>query len=236
MRTLRKVSALVLGLGMCATASAQSFNIDMDTGVTPPPVPGDGVPSAAFAAAGSAGTWNSMEGITQTTIANLLGLNGAPTGASLTRSSPLGGNFAFNNVNTTGDRELLLDDGQDLSAQAVPVLYNFTGLQPGPYRVFTYAVAPDVPADLTIVTVTGASPPNPQTVTGPIPPAGFVQGFTHAVHDVVVTANGQLQISADGATANDFGTVNGIQLVFIPEPASFGALAAGALLLARRRR
>ncbi len=234
-----RIAYAFLGVLICASAaSGQSFNIDMDTGATPPPIPGDGAPTAAFgAAANSPGTWNLMEGITQTSIPNLLGLNGAATSVSFTRNTAAGGNFAFNNTGTTGDFELLLDDGHDLSAAAAnPAVYTFSGLQPGPYRVYTYAVAPDFAGDITVIAVTGASAPNPQTSGGLIPPNAFAQGITHTLHNVVVSANGQLVITADGATPADFGTVNGIQVVLVPEPASLSLLAVGGLLAVRRRR
>ena len=234
----RGISALALALGtslLATSANAQSFNIDFDTSVAA--AAGDGAPAATFgAAANSPGTWNLMQGAVQTAFPNILGLSGAPTGVSFARSTAAGGDFAFNNLATTGNHELLLDDGHDLSAPGPAVTYTFTGLSPGPYQVYTYAVAPDTGADITIVTVTGASAPNPQNSGGPIPPNAFAQGITHTLHNVVVSANGQLSIIADGASTLDFGTVNGIQLVFVPEPASFGALAAGGLVLMRRRR
>lgn len=237
MRYTRKLAAcaaaVVMSLGV-TSAFGQSFNIDMNTGVAG--APGEGAPTNAFgAAANSAGFWNAMTGTATTNIV-LNGLNGAPTPATLTRSSAVGGSFAFNNANTTGDFELLLDDGHDLSGVANGITYTFAGLVPGPYRVFTYAVAPDFAGDITVVTVTGASPPNPQTSGGAIPFNSFVQGITHTLHDVVVSGNGLLTVMADGASAADFGTVNGFQLVYIPEPASLGVLTVGALLLGRRRR
>ena len=91
------------------TAMAQSFNVDVNTSLSASP--GFGPPASTFgAAAGQAGFWNSMTG---TTIGPLIlnDLGGSATAVTLTRNVGGGGNFAFNNANTSGDHELLLDDG-----------------------------------------------------------------------------------------------------------------------------
>jgi hypothetical protein len=212
----------------------QSFNVDLDTTVVGN---GDGGPSDAFgAAAGSPGRWNILEG-TVTLNIPLLNLNGTPSGATLTRSSAAGGNFAFNKADTSGDFAFLLDDAQDLSgAPASTVNYTFNGLTPGLYHVYTYAVAPDFAADFTKVTVPGSTSPNPQVVGGNIPPNAFAQGITHSFHEVSVGLGGSITITAAENAAADFGTCNGMQIVLVPEPTTLGLLLIGGLAATVRRR
>jgi hypothetical protein len=200
--------------GLAATtASAQSFNLDSDTGVAGNTAMG--APSATFGgAAAQPGTWNVISGITTLSIP-LLKLDGSASGATFTRQSAAGGNFAFDNTNTSGDFQLLLDDGYDLSALPTGfVTFTFSGLQNGTYDVYTYAVAPDFPPDITTVRI-GTDTSTAQDCGGTIPVGSFTQGVTHTKHTVVVT-NGTIEIQADGKTAADFGTINGIQLKLIP--------------------
>src|SRR6185436_7676061 len=109
----RAVKSLLLLFGLAGPlagerALAQSFNIDIDTTVAGSS--GLGVPAATFgAAAAQPGTWNSFAGAVATSI-NLVDLTGAPTGVTLSRDVVTGGNFNFDNTNTTGDHQLLLDD------------------------------------------------------------------------------------------------------------------------------
>lgn len=232
---MRKSSlAVAFVLAAAVSVNAQNINVDFDTSVAGGG--GDGAPAATYGAAAGAlgaGCWNLMEGTTQTSILNAgTGAACTPTPVTVTRSSALGGNFAFNNANTSGDRELLLDDGQDLSAVTGPLTITFTGLINGPYDVYTYAVAPDFTGtDTTAVTVNGVT----LNSTGPIPLAGFIAGQTHTLHANVAVVAGTLTISVN-EVAPSFGTINGIQLVLIPEPSSLALLGLGALGLIRRRR
>ena len=218
-------------LAIASSASAQIINVDFNTGVAgdqanPGPVPG-------FAAAGAASCWNLATGTTQVAFPALqTGLGCTPTGVSMSRSSALGGNFAFNNAGTAGNDALLLDDGQDLSAVTGALTVTFNGLANGPYDVYVYAWAPDVPtADFTTVTIDGLAA---QNVGGAAFAGSYVQG-QHYAKGTVNIAGGSLTITADGAVGS-FGTLNGIQLVPVPEPTSLSLLALGALALIRRRR
>lgn len=229
--------------GFCAAVTAfaagaafgQSFNLDLGTSIQGGA--GFGPPSAAHgAAAVQPGFWNNLTGATVTTLA-LNNLGGAATAVTFTRSSALGGDFAFDNALTTGDRALLIDDGQDLSATTGNVIYRFNNLSAGLYEVYTYAVAPDVPtSDFTSVFVVNSTSTNPQIVGGAMPSqaVGYVLGQTHALHVVSLTAPGFIEIRADGQ-AGSFGTVNGFQLRLVPEPASLALLAIGGLFAIRRR-
>ncbi len=209
-RTLGQATGvLALALLVVPSALAQSFNVDV--GTTTVTGPGFGPPSAAFGgAAGQAGTWNEMNG-TVVTMIPLLGLDGLPTAVTLTRTSAVGGNFGSNNANTTGDFQLLLDDGQDVGGLGQSETYTFAGLAPGVYDLYTYAIAPDSATFISGVTVPASPGPNPQNVGGPMPADSFVLGVTHALHSALVCTDGTLAVTI--ATVTSFATINGFQLV-----------------------
>jgi len=190
-------------LAVMSRANGQSFNVDLNTAVAA--TSGLGPPSASFAAVGQAGTWNAFSGDIALTI-NLVDLTGAPTGVTLARSSALGGNFNADHANTTGDHQLLLDDGYDGA-----VTFTFTGLASGTYDVITYGIAPDSDTARTSVTIPGSTSTNPQVVGGAMPVNDFVLGVTHARHTVKVCPGTSLVIQI--AVGTSFATVNGIQLV-----------------------
>lgn len=225
------LAGAVIGI-LSVPALAQSFNVDVNTATVGGA--GLGPPTAVFgAAAGQVGSWNAISGIATLNIA-LNGLNGLPTASTFTRSSAAGGNFAFNNAQTLGDTQLLMDDGQDLSATTVPVIYTFGNLAAGTYDVYTYAAAPDFAAvDATAVTINGLQ----LISTGPIPVGGtFAPGITHTLHTgIAVAAGGSIAISADGINGG-FGTINGFQLVLIPAPGALALLGLAGLVGSRRRR
>ena len=228
----RTFAAVAIVLAFSSLTMGQNINVDFNTGVVGDQAGGP-IP-ATFAAAGTAGCWNLATGVAATNFPALqTGAACTPTAVSMTRSSALGGNFAFNNATTAGNDGLLLDDGQDLSATpAGPMTVTFAGLANGPYDVIVYAWAPDAPTvDFTTVTIGGAAQPN---VGGAGFTGTYVQGQHYARANVNVVG-GTLVVTADGAVGS-FGTLNGIQLRFIPEPSTLGLLAFGALALIRRRK
>lgn len=98
----------------CATAGAQSFNIDFGAiGTQPTP--------AYCAGAAQPGVWNEVP-----TAASqpLLDLGGAATTVNVTVASAQ--NFTFDNTGTTGDDEALMDTFVDL-----PTTVTVSGLAPG---------------------------------------------------------------------------------------------------------
>jgi len=196
-RTLR--TTLVLVSCISAPLLAQSLNVDIGQNVTFP------VPSASYAAVGSAGVWNSV-GVPANS-APLVGLSGAPTAATI---SSIGGflSFDFDNAATAGDAQNLLDDVQDLGGPTSMVTWFFNGLVDGDYTVITYAWAPDNVTFRTGVTIPGAIE-TAQSVGGTWTGAHQL-GVTYASHQVTVSG-GSLAILLN--TNSGFGSLNGFQLV-----------------------
>jgi len=180
-------------LAVCAQASAQSINIDINNIY--------GTPTPALAAAGSAGTWNQVPPTSTGTA--LVDLTGAATPATMTRTSGTGGSFNFDNLSTTGDDQALLDDAQDPLTGGT---WTIAHLNAGTYTVYTYGWAPDSAAFRTGISVNGGPV---SSVCGTF--AGYAAGVTHAVDTVTIGANGSIVITLSVITS--FGTFNGVQIV-----------------------
>jgi hypothetical protein len=229
----RVVALVCVGL-LGSSALAQRFNIDMDD-PSAFPYQGGGVPSIGFgAAAGQPGFWNS---INTPNPVNLLDLGGAATSVvmSVVSSDPVGTTAAFNPL-TSGDYALLLNDARQVGLvfNGGFQTYTFTGLENGPYQVYTYAASPAGFVSATPVDVPGSSSPNPQVVTGPVAGDFFALGITHSLHDVLVT-NGALVVNVTMPPGvENGGWIAGFQIV--PEPHAFGLFLLGGLLMARVRR
>ena len=201
MRSAYATCALLL---LAAMASAQSFNIDVDRS-------GLGAPSAAYAgAAGRPGAWNAIGGAGGGPFP-LTGLHQEATSASCVRSGGTAAGYVFDNRATTGELEALMDDAHQDRGPAAYVRYTFRGLEAGAYTVYTYAWSPGDATDASLVTVNGLSP---QRVGGASPAgADFVQGVTHAVHQVTIrrgmTIDVQVTAVAGACTVNGFQIVDG---------------------------
>ncbi len=182
-----------------ANAAAQSLNVDIGQNVLFP------APASSYAAVGSAGAWNPVAA--PASALALVGLDGAPTGATITSS---GGflNFDYDNFGTTGEAQNLLDDVHDLGGPTSIVTWTFAGLVDDDYTVYTYAWAPDNTTFRTRVAVAGSLDPE-QDVGGQW--TGSHQlGVTYARHRVTVSG-GTLAIGL--TTLSGFGSLNGFQLV-----------------------
>ncbi len=205
---MRHLHLLALVPALAASAGAQGFNIDFGSAGF-----GFGVPASTFGAAGNQpGTWNGVDTDlfgTGPYITSLLRLDGSPSGVTL-NLDPLGsGGFLpleFDGPTTTGDAQALFDDCFYNSALST---FTISGLTPGEYRIFTYAMAPDSNAFFTSVEVTG-SPDGIQLVGGDFA-AGFQSGVTHSEHRITVTAGGSVTINTDVGTS--FDSINGLQIV-----------------------
>jgi hypothetical protein len=232
-----RIVTLGLAIVLCASiAQAQRFNIDFDSPYSDPSL-GGGAPSSSFgAAAGQAGFWNAIP-ISWSYVWDLQDLSGADTGVdvAVAASDSISGQAAYNPL-TSGDYTLLLNDARQVG-YTVPggyQIYTFSGLENGPYQVYTYAAPPYGGISATPVEVLGSTSPNPQVVTGPISGDFFELGITHSLHDVLVT-DGTLVVSITMPPGVEGGGwVAGMQIV--PEPAALVLLALGGLVMARARR
>lgn len=216
----------------CGMSAAQSLNVDIDIGVGDQQG-GNGAPSSAFgAAADSPGFWNRINALGPRNPVNLRGLDGGPTGVLMQGSGGLGVGGGYNSYSNTGDFALLLNDFAFIGGNPQEIDYHLTGLSEGRYRVFTYAVNASGYVIDTLVTVPGADDPL-KVVTGPMPGNQFIEGVTHSVHDIWVT-DGSIVIQVRGTGIES--SVNGFQVVAVPEPSSLLAVTCGLPLLLRMRR
>ena len=192
------------------------------------PSNGNGEPSSSFG--GSAlnpGYWNRILAGGHGPDA-LLDLGAQPTSVVMTVPVGSGSGGGSNYPINTGDYALLLND-----YAVIPdlMVFRFTGMRPGAYRVYTYAVSAIGDTWPVDVTVDGAVV-NPFRVTGPMPGNALILGITHAEH-YVPDLTGDLFIRL--ASPWPRGNVNGFQIVAVPEPASFAVLSFSLLIAARRR-
>ncbi|MCY2959149.1 MAG: hypothetical protein NTY35_03205 [Planctomycetota bacterium] len=197
-----RITLLVLVLAPCA--AAQSFNVDFASLSNPP------VPSSAYgAAAGQPGHWNVID----VTVVNppLLGLGGAATAITLTRSNLMTIDFGFDSVMTQGDDGALMDDGESIGG---PAVWTFSHLSAGDYAVYTYAWASD---SFTYRTLVSCGSQDPDQIVGGTWPGHQQAGVTYALHHASVPAGGSITIRA--STYQVAGTINGFQLVRSDTPA-----------------
>ncbi len=197
--SILRTSAVLLGLcGPITAAAAQSINIDY----------GDlfGTPDAKYPAAGRPGVWNALDGSFGPHA--LVDLDGNPVAAQVTLE-PSGPTFGDNNPNTIGFDEALMDDATGGWVDVVGRVV-FSDLQPGVYRVLTYAWITYDPENMIWVWMNEEQ--IPAILSGPWPKNGLQEGVTHSVH-VVRVPRGQLQVNlVSGFWIFDDWWLNGLQL------------------------
>jgi hypothetical protein len=125
---------------------------------------------------------------------------------------------------------LLLNDAQHIGAGGLTI--SVTGLIPGAYRVFTYAVEPQGNLWSTMITVPG-SIQGTIAVTGPMPGNHLIDGVTHSVHDLQF-GGGTLTIFAAEHWPRSY--VNGLQILAVPEPFPVSVFAIGLAAVTLRRK
>jgi hypothetical protein len=187
--------ALVLG-ALLGPASAQSFNIDLGTGLA------GTVPTPAYgAAAAQPGMWNDVPANGNQLLSDL---SGAVTTVNINALATA--NFFFDNVGTSGDDQALMDDIQDL-----PTTLTVTGLAPGSYTIYTYAWAPDDPVHITNVVVAGS--PQPLQACGGLWPGGHQLGVTYVRHTLVIGPGQTDLVITFTLGGGQFVSANGVQIV-----------------------
>jgi hypothetical protein len=194
MRTL----VVVVSLAIAAPASAQSVNIAFGSDVEPP--------SASYAAAGAAGTWNRISGIAGQSF-DLVGLDGAPNHVSVsqTPTTSLIANSADPSV--TGDDAALLDNG--LVTTGAETCLSFSGFAAGSYEVLIYAWSPDQPT----VKSRTRQDEAPSTIdVGGAWTGAHAEGITYARYVVELGSNAALPAHSGLATDMPSAALNGIQI------------------------
>ena len=228
MNPWRLVVVIFLSGGLRMLASAQSIYVDFDIGSGTPQI-GAGAPSSGFGgAAGVPGQWNRLfrdDG----GPASFFDVNGAATNVVMTWTGSAGG-IGFNNPINTGDYALLLNDAKAVGSGGLNL--TISGLTPGLYRIFTYAVKPQGEAWTTQITVPGSAQ-GIVAVTGPMPGNQLIPGITHSIHDIQLTG-GPLTIQAAENWPGSY--VNGFQILAVPEPTTISVIAFSLAALAARRR
>lgn len=197
--------AATLALAFAGGARAQGFNFDfgpIDTG--PPPT---------YAAAGSAGYWNSIPAAHGTNTPGLRDLTGAVTGVSI---SQIGG-FSLltqNDPLVTGDDAVLLDDFLVTYSPTLETCIYLNGLQPGVYEVLIYARMPD-PQVLSYASV-DQEPGFPHfSIGGAWPGAHSLLG-SYSRHVAIVGPGGDLDLHSGvvpGAQPALGAALNGLQVL-----------------------
>lgn len=201
MRCLNLLYALAL---LSATASAQSFNLDVGPNLfSLAPTPSDGY----AAAGGQSGHWDPVD-------PNLLPLQLKDINDALTNV------FADSDVhswyshyplpNLPQDDNNLLTDSQSISWMPGTIAtWTFTGLQDGSYTLYTYAY--DVSFNGATTTIRIPAMPGSDQVVGGYWTTGHQLGVTFAMHQVTVTG-GTLVLEAESMNGQH-GLVCGFQFV-----------------------
>lgn len=192
--------AILTITALAGQATAQSFNIEVGTSAA--------VPSSSFgAAAASPGVWNP---VTSSTAASILLKNLDGTTSAVTMTHSTGGSFFNNtNANLTGDYQSLLNDVQ----ADTTITYSFTGLTPGQYNIYTYALDAHSSMNPAHVVVNNALGIGNQDSGFETPTSNdFHVGGTHALHNRVVNIGDTVTITCT-PNGGSVAQLAGIQIV-----------------------
>lgn len=209
-----KIYALLLPL-LSLGAAAQAVYIDIGPAGAP-------IPPSTFAGASSQpGVWNGYVPNTGG-VANLVDLNGQPSGISLTEAQIGGvasnGDTLFNTGVTLDSGHLLRDGVRLAQGSTSPVItrWTFSGLTAGNYRLRMFGFGPSIHLYYTQFQVfQGATPLTGVLYTQPESWTGsFVEGSTHVTAYVPLTqATNSIMVEAMcWSSFSDWGAVNGFQL------------------------
>jgi hypothetical protein len=212
--------------------AAQAFNIDIDV-PNAPPEQGGGVPSSSFgAAAGQTGFWNGIAS------GGLIDTAGSPTSATIAWTTNGAGltTGAFSFFANTGDYALLLNDGAAVGTLVAGGWLRFTisGLTPGTYDLYTYAVSISGATSHGLVYVPQAIKSVSQMVNGPMLGNNFEYLRTHSLHRVVV-GSAPVDITVFRSAGEPEVDINGLQVVPVPEAPPLVIFGLGVFLIIIRK-
>jgi hypothetical protein len=203
-------------LALSGEAPGQSLNIDLG--------PEAGVPSPSYAGAGLRGMWNAITAHSDFPPPPvfgpfaLVGLNGQPTGATISLSNTVGTFDVTQPPPPESDDARLMFDGLLGYSPDISQNIEIHGLNNGLYRVITHTWAWPTELYAMVVFVTGSDVVQP--VGGPWP-GQLTVGVTTMVHVVeVVDGTIELEIvgAGPGAFFNGNNIIQGLQLWKIDEP------------------
>ena len=229
MKAALNLMMVLLGLGLATLCPGQAINIDVQMW-TDSELGGD-VPSDLFgAASGQIGRWTPID-VSHPGPFELYDVGGNLTSATVYHPN-WGNGGGWNNQDLSGDFRSLMADAEDIGAG---LDYQFSGLLPGWYDVWTYCGSASRGfSSETFVKVPGAIGQEEVRVAGTMPANYFVLNRSHSVHRVQVI-DGSLRILARENWPDNRGYITGFQLVPVPEPATILAFSVGIAALLRRR-
>ena len=197
---MRRIACLLVVM-FAAPASAQSVNVNFSAGPAP---------SATYAAAGAAGTWNAVTGIAGTTF-KLVGLDGSKTPITVSQS-PTTTLLTDTDPSVTGDDATLLDTG--LVTTGAETRLAFNGFQPGTYEVLVYAWVPNGP---TVKSRTRQDEAPTTIDVGGAWTGAHAVGVTYARYVVTVGNDGNLPAHSGLVPGQPSAALNGIQIRPLPD-------------------
>lgn len=199
---------------LSSIALPQSFNIDLDVNAGGYAA-GSGVPSSTFgAAANQPGFWSRRSSSLANLATRLYGLDGQLTNVTMDSTSH-GGGGGSGWIGNDGDYRLLLNDYTRVPSFGVT--FTFNGLARGRYRIVTYAIDSTGIGVAAEVTVPGADHPFQLSGQGSMPGNEFVVGVTHCIHEVSLLGSALSIIVRSRLVGPPDASVNGFQIVAVPE-------------------
>ena len=246
----KRILVLALSIGVAASASAQVISVNMTDGGS------NGTSPAQTAGAVLAGSWNEIApsgaAIGTTDLSNLLDDSNAASGVSLVQSAWIGGWYASSGWPTGFSGTLgndMIGSFSDTDFAYTYTFDNLTAAMGAEYDVYIYSARGfgntgvtqfDVDGDTKflhnrdVVGDYAESGWASQALAEANPDSGNYVRFQNVTLDTLV-------IGIDGLASQDggvSGSVAGVQIVAVPEPATFGLLAVfgGAMLFLRRTR
>ncbi len=205
MGQMMKIGGVVLAVVMVwasGVARAQSFNIEWGSAGS--------APSSSYGARGVAGVWNTLDSMPNFERFSLVGLDGAPIGATIM-------NIGFDAVEgadipgTSGDDEAMLDDCLVSYNDPIDGCLFIDNMEPGTYRVVMYGLAPDDAGLLSRLRIDQNSE-DPVHVGGAWSGAHEL-GVTYMEQLAFVGADGNLDVHSGLQGANVRSVLNAMQVV-----------------------
>lgn len=189
---------VVIGvLAIAAPAGAQSINVSFGHD--------SGAPSASYAAAGGAGTWNAVTGVAGSSF-DLVAVDGSPSGVTVSQS-PTTTVLTATDGTVSGDDATLLDNG--LVTTGAETCLMFANVAAGTYEVLVYAW---VPGQASVLSRTRQDEAPSTIDVGGAWTGAHVEGVTYARYVVTVDGTGMLPAHSGLVPGAPSAALNGVQI------------------------